>query len=405
MLSIQDEFLKTIQGEKEVKKVEEKIKESVFELSRKKLSRLKDNRKKEQRAIELLKSFIRVLKDENIENINTVSSVIEGISKSVSYEKEQEIYEKITELSKIEKEIEDKKYELKQTIYELYNKIEKTSDTLDEDSKVYLEKAISDIKLKDVALLGILKETTEEAILTVLENQKDIEELINQITQNIVFHAVEDDEFSKQRLMDVSKTVLDVAVTIADEYQAVAKEILRGTAYGIKNGITKAINKFNEDLEFLPDEIRDTKQEKILFEGLNIIDANSDYIDLLRQSAKKSSGISKKILEDLTYDIDSSLTKIMKITADTKEQILKKLEQLKENPKFNDLKKKLSQKISDLNLEKKIKSINKEDIENVAKESKKLGIRAWEVAKNALDNAVKTTKENFHKNNENEDKR
>ncbi len=405
MLNIQEEFSKAIQEEKETNKIDKKIKEIVFELSNKKLSRLKDDKKKKQRAIELLKSFARVLKDENIENINTISSVIDGISKSISYGKEQEIYDKITELSKIEKEIEEKKYDLKQTIYDFYNKIEKISDTLDENSKICIEKALSDIKLKEVALLGILKETTEEAILTVLENQKDIEELINQITQNIVFHAVENDEFSKQKLMDVSKTVLDVAVAIADEYQAVAKEILRGTVYGIKNGIAKAINKFNENLEFLPDEIRDSKQEKILFEGLNIIDANSDYIDILKQSANKSNGISKKILENLIDDINPSLNKIIKITANTKENILKRIEQLKENPKFDALKKNLSQRLYDLNLEQKIKNIKKENMENITKESKKLGTRAWEIAKNAIDNAVKNTKENFHKNSEKDDKR
>ncbi|NPA73457.1 MAG: hypothetical protein GXO12_01980 [Epsilonproteobacteria bacterium] len=404
MLNIQEEFLKQIHGTKEVDEIEKKIKKSAFELSKKKLSRLKDNKKREHRAIELLKSFIRVLKEENIENISTVSAVIEGISKAISYDKEQEIYEMITKLCRLEREIDEQKHELKKTLYELYGEMEKVVDTLEEDSKEFLEKALSDIKLKDVSMLGILKETVEEAILTVLEKQKDVEELINQITQNIVFQAIQEDDFSKERLMDISKTVLEVAVNIADEYQAYAKDILKGAVFGVKNGITKAIKQFNENLEFLPDEIRDERQEKILFEGLNIIDANSDFIDIIKQCAKKSNGISKKILEDLMYDIDSSLTKIIKITSDTKENILNKIEKLKESPKINELKKRLSQKITDLHIDKKIKPINKDDIENVAKESKKLGLRAWEVAKNAIDSAVKTTKESLHKNSDNEDK-
>jgi len=402
MINIQEEFLKTIQGEKEADKIELKIEEEVFILSRKKLSRLKDEKKRQQRAVELLKSFLRALKEENIENINTIKAVIAGISKSLTYEKEQDIYEKITQLSKLEKEIEEKKEELREEVHSLYEKMEKNSQDLDEASREFLEKAISDIKLKEVALLGILKETTEEAILTALENQKeDLEETINQITQNIVFQAVDEDDFSKQRLMDASKTVLDVAVSIADEYQPMAKDILKGATYGIKNAITKAIKKFNENLEFLPDEIRDIRQEKILFEGLNIIDANSDFIDILKQSAEKSKGVSRKILNDLIYDIDSSLTKIIKITADTKENILQKIEKLKESPKLGELKKKLSQTLSDIHLDKKFKSINKEDLENVAKESKRLGKRAWEVAKNALDNAVKGNKDNSEKDNSN----
>ncbi len=403
MMNIKDEFTKEINGVKDINKIEQKIKDVSFTITKKKLLRLKDDKKIEQRIIELLKSYIKILKDENIENINTISAAIEGIIKAVSQEKENSVYNKIVQLGKLEKEIEEEKHELMQTVQTIYANIEKTAKILDENSKQFVEKAINNTKLKDVVLLGILKETTEEAILTVLENKKDVEMLINQITQNIVYQSVEERDFSKAKLIDVSQTVLGVAVGIADEYQAMAKEILRGTTYGIKEAIAKAINKFNENLEFLPDEIRDSKQEQILFEGLNIIDANSDFIDLLKQNALKSNGISKKILEDIIFDIDSSFSKIIKITADTKEGILKKLEKLKENPKINEFKKILSQKIADLNLEQKIKNIKKEDTANSSKESKKLGTRAWEIAKNALENAVKNTKETLHKNDKDND--
>ena len=390
MLNVHEEFLNAIKGSKNINEVEKKVEESAFELSKKKLSRLKDIKKREQRATELLKSYIMVLKDEGIENISTIKSVIEGVTKAISYEKEQEIYELITLISKIEKEMEEKKQDLRSQIVSLYDKMQKDIQVADDTTIDYFEKALSDIKLKEVSLLGILRETTEEAILTVLENQKDIEELINQITQNIVYQAIDEDDFDKERLMDISKTVLEVAVNIADEYQAVAKEILRGTTYGIKNGITKVINRFNESLEFLPDEIRDTKQEKILFDGLNIIDINNEYLNILRNCSQKSNGISKDILNEIINDIDFSLGKIVKITTQTKENILKKIEGLKYSPKINELKKRLST----LNLEKKIKNIKKDDFGTVANESKKLGIRAWEVAKNAL----KHTKENLKHN-------
>ncbi len=405
MMNIKEEFLKAIEKNQETDKMQNTMKNIVFELSEKKLSRLKDNKKREQRAIELLKSYVRILEEENMENINMISIVIEGVSKALSNNIEQDIYEKITQVSKLEKEIEEEKEQLKNTIYHLYENIEKSSKTFDDKVQKHLEKAIEDIKLKDIVLLGILKETTEEALLTVLENQQDIEEITNQITQNIVFQAIKEEEFSKQRLMDISKTVLDVAVSIADEYQAVAKEILKGATIGIKNGIVKSINKFNENIEFLPDEIRDSKQEKILFEGLNIIDANIDYQNLLIQSTKESRGISKDILNDIANNTNLSLNKIKKITNDTKENIIKKIEQLKDSPAINDLKNKLSQKLSELHIEKRIKSIKKEDIENIAKESKKLGKRAWEVAKNAMDNAVKNTKESLYKNEDDENKK
>lgn len=403
MINIKEEFTKEINETKDIDKIEDKIKYISFKLTKNKISRLKDNKKIEQRINELLKSYTKILKDENVENIGTILSVIEGITKAASEEKENSIYRKIVQIGKLEKEIEDEKQELRDLLRNIYINMETAAKVLDKNTQDFVQKAINDTKLKDVVLLGILKETTEEAMLTVLENKKDIEVLINQITQNIVYQSVEEGDISKAKIMEVSRIVLNVAIDIADEYQAVAKEILKGTTYGIKDAVVKAINKFNENLEFLPDEIRDTKQEQILFEGLNIIDVNSDFLDLLRNSAKGSKGISKNILEDIIFDIDSPFSKIVKITADTKEGVLKKIERLKDNTKINEFKKRLTQKITDLNLEQKIKKIKDEDSLSTSKESKKLGTRAWEIAKNALESAVKGTKETLKKIDKDED--
>ncbi len=403
MINIKEEFTKEINETKDIDKVEDKIKYISFKLTKNKISRLKDNKKIEQRINELLKSYTKILKDENVENISTILSVIEGITKAASEEKENSIYRKIVQIGKLEKEIEEEKQELKDLLRNIYINMEKAAKVLDKNTQDFVQKAINDTKLKDVVLLGILKETTEEAILTVLENKKDIEVLINQITQNIVYQSVEEGDISKAKIMEVSRIVLNVAIDIADEYQAVAKEILKGTTYGIKEAVVKAINKFNENLEFLPDETRDTRQEQILFEGLNIIDVNNDFLDLLRNSAKGSKGISKNILEDIIFEIDSPFSKIVKITADTKEGVLKKIERLKDNPKINEFKKRLTQKITDLNLEQKIKKIKNEDSQSTSKESKKLGTRAWEIAKNALESAVKGTKETLKKIDKDED--
>jgi len=403
MINIKEEFTKEINETKDINKIEDKIKYISFKLTKNKISRLKDNKKIEQRINELLKSYTKILKDENVENISTILSVIEGITKAASEEKENSIYRKIVQIGKLEKEIEEEKQELRNLLRNIYINMETAAKVLDKNTQDFVQKAINDTKLKDVVLLGILKETTEEAMLTVLENKKDIEVLINQITQNIVYQSVEEGDISKAKIIEVSRIVLNVAIDIADEYQAVAKEILKGTTYGIKEAVVKAINKFNENLEFLPDETRDTRQEQILFEGLNIIDVNSDFLDLLRNSAKGSKGISKNILEDIIFEIDSPFSKIVKITADTKEGVLKKIERLKDNPKINEFKKRLTQKITDLNLEQKLKKIKNEDSLNTSKESKKLGTRAWEIAKNALESAVKGTKETLKKIDKDED--
>ena len=404
MQSLKDEFLNAIGNEKEVEKIESNIKNACFEITKKKINRLKNDENKKHRVVELIKSYIKILESENIENISTISLVIEGCIQALSQQKEEEIYKKISLVTKLKQEIELQKDELKKMLQNIYMEIEQFSKQSDEKTSLYIEKAISDTKLKEILLLGILKETTEEAIITAIENRKNIEEVTEAIIQNIIFQTIGGDDFSKAKTLESAKTVLDVAVGIADEYQAFAKEILKGTTKGIKSAIENAVNEFNQNLEFLPDEIRGQKEEKILFDGLNIIDLNSDFIDLLRDASKNSDGISKNILEDIVAELDNSVTRLMKITTDTKESILKKVERLKESPKVNELKKVLANKISELHIDKKIKSIKKEDLEFAAKESKKLGLRAWEVAKNALENAIKSTKENMGKSDKNDDK-
>ena len=404
MQNLKSEFLKEIGDEREVKRLEVNIKSACYHITKKKINRLKNDKNKKHRVIELIKNYIKILESEKIENISTISSVIDGTMQAISQEKEQEIYKKISLVTKLKQEIEFQKKELREILKDIYNGIEEFSKTTNDKTSLFIEKAISDTKLKEILLLGILKETTEEAIITTIENQKNIEEVTEAIIQNIIFQTIGGDDFSKDKTLEAARTVLNVAINIADEYQAFAKEILKGTAKGIKNGIINAVNDFNKNLEFLPDEIRDQKEEKILFEGLNIIDLNSDYIDLIKNASQNSNGISKKILEDIVLELDNSATKLMKITSDTKENILKKVEKLKESPKVNEFRKMLANKLSELHIDKKIKSIKKEDIEQVAKESKKLGLRAWEVAKNALEGAIKSTKENIGKSDKNDDK-
>jgi len=405
MQNLKDEFLKEMGKEKEVNKIEQNIKNACYKITEQKISRLKNDENKKQRVVELIKNYIKILESEKIENIGTISSVIDGTMDALSKEKETGIYKKISMITKLKKEIDAEKEELKNTLQSIYTEIEKFSKNFNEKTSNYLEMAVKDTKLKEVLLLGILKETTEEAIITTIENRKNIQEVTEIIIQNIIFQTIEGDDFSKEKTLEAAKTILTVAINIADEYQAFAKDILKGTVKGIKTGIADAVNDFNTNLEFLPDEIRDQKEEKILFEGLNIIDLNSDFMDLIKNSSQQSKGISKQILEEILAELDNSMTKLMKITIDTKENILKKVEKLKESPKVNEFRKNLANKLSELQLDKKIKKIKKEDLENVAKESKKLGLRAWEIAKNTIDTALKSTRESINKNKKkNEDK-
>ncbi len=309
----------------------------------------------------------KALKEQDLKN--AISTIIEDIKS----EKEKKIEELILEVDKLNREIEHEKEDLKVKLKETFEILENIANELEGEKREELIKIIEENKLKTLEFLGILKDTTEAAIIATLEKNEDIEETIKEITKNLTFETI-DFKVNRNHIKDVATAILSVAADIASVSINYSDEILRGTASGVKEGITKSIEKFKESIEFTPIEARE-----IVFENYDKIIKDLEkvdeiYISCIKDVANRSeSGIKEKLL-NISNELESVLYKL-KLEAQEATRLFKS--------KFSEFAKEAATTTS----------IFKEK----AEEAKKLGVRAFMMAKAAIDGAIKGAKDAISK--------
>jgi predicted RND superfamily exporter protein len=410
MKSTQTIFSNAIKENKNDSDFSQILKDLVFELSRKKIQRLKDDKKIQNRVGELFEQYTKSLEIEGIKNVKNISSVINGLLKAVNYDKEEFLYKIIYEIDELKKSAQKQKEDILSSINSTYNVLEKHINSLLPNAKETAIQALNDTKLNALEILGILRETTEEALLTTLEKRKDIEDTTFQITKNLTFQAINDGGFLKKRILNITNTIMSVSIELANENLAFAKELVNGTTKGTKEGILKAIHKFKNDIKFAPEDDDDIFAQNLDTIKKDLLSIEDDYIQMLKDLSSKHEGVIHNALNDKIEKYDSSVQKIKRATAEAKEAISQRLEELKTDVNMDDIKEKAEEKIE--NLKNDVNKLGKkanEAIENIkqnettkkaTQEAKKLGLRAWEVAKNMLESAVKSAKEGIKKDDD-----
>lgn len=409
MESIHSIFAATINEKRESEQLLTIIQEMSFELARKKVQRLKDQEHIQMRLGELFELFTKILETENLKDTKTVGAVIDGLVKAASFDKEEFLYKSIYEKEQLEKTISEQKKAIRANIAGTFNILEMHIEKMEKSLSLEALKALSDAKLKGVEMLGILKETTSEALLTTLEKSTDIEDTIFEITKNLTYNAINEGDLIKNRFIDIANTVMEATIEIADENQSFAKEMINGAVHGTKEGMAKAIDKFKNDLKFAPEEL-----DKVLEKDLNIIKKElfkieESFVHMLENAKELSNGVSSKIISNIIdNELNNSFAKIARVATEARELIGDKLDELKnsasgmENGFMDKAEKKFASLKKDMNsLEekagKKFESMKNYEFENekaqkAAIEAKRLGNHAWEIAKSALKSAKESIK-------------
>jgi len=404
MESIQNIFTATLNENKNNQKISSIISELSFELSKKKIQRLKDEAHIQARLAELFELYTRALQNEGQDNVKNIDAVISGLIKAASNDKEEFLYKTIYEKDQLENSINEQKNSIRNNILGTFNTLESHIENMDSPIAKESLQALRDAKLRGVEMLGILKETTSEALLTTLEKTNDIEDTVFEITKNITYQAINEGEFSKSRFIDVSNTIIEATIEIADEDQGNAKSLLNGAIHGTKEGMAKSIDKFKNDLKFAPEEIEEILNKDLTSLRRDLISVEEDFIFMLENVKNNSNGISKKIIDDiLESEFNNSFAKIKRVTAETRETLSEKIEELTKGSTYLDSEfvKKAEKKIEELEkvASEKVEYIkNNEKAQKAANEAKKLGNHAWELAKGTLEGAFKGAKDAINKN-------
>ena len=271
----------------------------------------------------------------------------------------EKIQSLLAQIDKLKSEIEAQKSELKSDLIEVFANIEKEIQNLPEPKRQEALQYLQECKLNSLEFLGILAETTESAILTTLENGQNIKETISEITKDLTYQTI-DINVDPKHIKDVTKTIFGVATTIAQASINHADEILEGALIGIKQGIKKSIQKFNETIEFTPDEARAMIIQNYEEIVANLGKIDEIYLQTIQEVAKEAEpGIKEKILQI------------------AKEGVLEKIAVEAQNA---------------INLMKKSFETITPTIKASTDEAKKLGLRAFEIAREKIEETLNAIK-------------
>lgn len=328
---------------------------------------------------ELLKGFLEVLQRLDLLSQENVALIIKGLIKARINEPQSVLVSYLAELDNIEGKIEQQKNfiknEISQSFYELKNGLEKT------EFKDQISDGISDAFLFEVEVLGILKETAESAFITTLEKGEDIELTSNEIARSLIYNAICEANFEKARILKSSQIVLNCAFDLANEYINYAKELCKGVVKGVQEGIEQGIEKFKTSFAYC------TLEEDLTHKEKELIGIEDDFIFLLKTCVQTQQNPAKKILQDmLDNELDTLFAKFKRLANESREQLVLSLNELKKNPKIDDLGRLTQNKI--YNFKKEMSDFERVLSEKYKdfnlKEAKNLGINLWQRAKNLI---------------------
>lgn len=407
MESIQTIFSNTIKENIDNHQFLKILQDVSFDLTRQKIQRLKDDKKVRDRVGELFDLYCITLEQEKAKNAKNIAAVICGLLRASSHDKEEFLYKSIYEKEQLEKSILSQKNNIKEEIIGTYHVLEKHIESLPEDTQIVALRALNDTKLNALEMLGILRETTEEALLTTLEQGSYIQETTFEITKNLTFQAINDGEFNKRRFFDISNTIIDVTLEIAQENINHSKELIDGAVDGVKEGIAKSIEKFKNDIKFAPEEVEGILGKNLIDTKKELLKVGDEYIDVLKDLSVQYDEQIQKILYEKIEKYSSAMERLKRAVHEASEAINNRMEELKNEVSIEDIKEMASERFElfkkdvssfEEKASEKFESFKKnKTAKKATAEAKKLGLRAWEVAKNMLDNALKNAKDSIKK--------
>jgi hypothetical protein len=372
------------------------IHDASFDLSSKKLQNLPSEEQAQKKLEKLFKIFITVLEEVGLNNSRTITSMIDGLIKAASYEKKQYLLKTFYEKEQLEASIYKQSLEIKHLIAKTYDAIEEASKNLKSNEKKEVLKSLSDAKLLSVEALGILKETVEQAFITTIEKARDIKDTTQEISKTFTYQAINEGGFTKQRILSIASTIIEAACDIADSDHANANDILNGAIEGTKDGISKAITRFKKEIRFAPEEIKRMQGQDIEESKRDIINMQEAFVEMLKQCLLKLDGISSKILAQIITEHDTYLAKLRRLGTEAAEVFSAQLGTFKDES-LKEFREKAGKKIAKITKDtgQKVTAFTNDaapKAKQMANEAKKLGSRAWEVAKSAVDDVLKKSK-------------
>ncbi len=336
-------------------------------------------RQKNSLSTDTLFEFFEILQKNSLLENSSSTKLIKAFIRASVRDEENILYQYIRELdllnSKIKRQKNIVKNELSSKFFEIKQRL------ADKNFKLELSDSLNEALLFELDTLDILKETAESAFITTLEKAQDVEITSSLIARELVFNAISESDFKKEKILKTSQVVLNCAFELANESKLFAQELCIGAIKGVRDGISLCIEKFKKSFAYC------VLEEDINAKEKELIDIEDDFIAILRQDLKKYDDPAKSIIQNLLEnELDNLFAKLKRLASESKEQLLLSLNELKKNPKIDDFNKLAQSKINSFKQELfKLEKVNDERYKELNKnEAKQLGVSLWQKAKNLL---------------------
>lgn len=282
-----------------------------------------------------------------------------------------ELEELIAQKERIERQISRKSEELQHLKYNLFNAVEKQIGINDE----ILEK-LHQVKLQSIDLLEILEEITESAVITTLEKGSDIEETLAEIIKEITFESLNANVLNAVRIRRILASILQSAMSVAEATPNQADTILRGTLKGIHTALIKSIEKFRQYLLYVPEEVKALYRDEYKMIEIELDNVDTLFAQVFHGLRSHNSAAAVTQLERLHNEVITDSDELSRLSRETVELLRDRLARIKRGVSAQGSK--LFQSKS-------------------AQEAKAMGVRAWSVAKSAMEGAIRGAKDVMEK--------
>ena len=315
-----------------------------------------------------------IVKEWNLSSADLSLHEIRAIATSILEVETKTLHDEVELLlaqkEQIERSLEKKAQELQQSKYNVFNAMEKI---IEEDSYEARAK-LHQVKLQSIDLFDLLGETVESAIITALEKDQDgdikstIEEMIKELTNE----AIREGSLNTIRIRKILSTILQSAIDVAEATPNRAKEILTATLKGMRSGLVRSISRFKKKLAYMPIEAK-----HILIEDYDTIIEDLNQTDVLFSQVVQTQAVEscesiEKLLLEINKDMRFDLEELVHTSKEAAELMRERFSTLAKTA---------------------VKKGEKALQSQTAQEAKRIGKQAWNVAKAALENAIKSAKE------------
>jgi hypothetical protein len=306
----------------------------------------------------------------SLEEIRTLANLF---IKKETENLEEDVEKLLEQKEAIERALEKKSEELQEKKYDVFHALEEEFNA-DSDLLVKLHQ----VKLQSIDLYDILSEMVESAIITALEKERDgeITEPIKEVIKEITFESIKEGSLNTIRVRKILSTILATAIDVSEATPNRAQEILTPTLKGMRAGLIQSIDRFKKRLAFMPIEAKHILIEDYdtIIEDLNQTDTL--FTQVIITQASESPQTIRKILLDINNEMKYDLEELVHISKETAEVMKERFSSFA----------KLAVKKADSALK-----------SPKAKEAKRMGIQALNVAKGALGQAIKSAKDAIDK--------